>query len=320
MNRERFLVTGAQGCLGAWVVRNLLESGYHVTAYDLDPRPTRISLLLTAEDMALVDFVEGDINDTALLDELMDRRSITHVIHLAALMTPDCAADPVRGAKVNVLGTLSVFEAVKGHRDRVQGIVYASSAAVLGPDEEYEASPVPDPARPLPGTLYGVFKTANEHCARVYWEDERIRSVGLRPGIIYGPGRDRGLSAGPTLAVEAALLDREYEIAFGGTANMQFVDDVAKAFVACAFKLPTGAPALNMNGELLDVGKMIEVLEELVPSAKGKITYRRDQSIRMASIVSDAGLQGLIGTYKPTPFRAGIGQTIGFYRGIHGIT
>ena len=50
----------------------------------------------------------------------------------------------------------------------------------------------------LPGSVYGIFKTANEHCARVYWEEECIRSIGLRPGIVYGPGRDRGLSAGPT--------------------------------------------------------------------------------------------------------------------------
>lgn len=320
MTPERFLVTGAQGCIGAWVTKNLVESGHDVTAYDLDERPTRISQLLSAEELKRIDFVRGDVTDTAMLKDLMGRRSITRVIHLAALMTPDCKAAPIRGAAVNVLGTLSVFEAVKAHREKAEGIVYASSAAVLGLDEQYETSPVPDSARPLPGTLYGIFKTTNEHCARAYWQEESIPSIGLRPGIVYGPGRDRGLSAGPTLAVEAALLDQEYEIAFGGRVNMQFVHDVARAFVACALKLAKGAPALNMNGEILDVEEMIAVIEELVPSTKGKITHRRDQSIPMATIVSDDGLQSLIGPYMQTDLRAGISETIRFFRRIHGIS
>jgi nucleoside-diphosphate-sugar epimerase len=169
----------------------------------------------------------------------------------------------------------------------------------------------------LPGTLYGIFKTANEHCARVYWQEERILSIGLRPGIVYGPGRDRELSAGPTLAVEAALLGQDYEIAFGGRANMQFVGDVAKSFVACALEAPEGAAAYNMNGQVLDVEEMIGIVGELVPSARGRITCRRDQTIAMASIVEDSGLQALIGPFEPTPFRDGMGETADFFRRVH---
>lgn len=319
MKPEHFLVTGAQGCIGAWVLKNLVESRHDVTAYDLDDRATRVSLLLTSGALRRIDFVCGDIIDTGTLNELMDKKPITRVIHLAALMTPDCKANPIHGAAVNVLGTLNVFEAVKGHKEQVKAIIYASSAAVLGPDEEYESSPVPDSARVLPSTLYGVFKRTNENCARIYWEEEGIHSAGLRPGVVYGPGRDRGLSAGPTLAVEAALLGQEYEIGFGGKANMQFVDDVAKAFVACALKPPKGAPAYNMNGQVLEVDQMIRVMEELVPSAKGKITHRRDQIIRMASSVSDRSLQNLIGPSEPTRFRDGIEQTAAFFRRVHNL-
>jgi nucleoside-diphosphate-sugar epimerase len=169
----------------------------------------------------------------------------------------------------------------------------------------------------LPATLYGIFKTANEHRARVYWEWECIRSIGPRPGIVYGSGRDRGLSAGPTLAVEAALLGQDYEIAFGDRASMQFVGDVAKSFVACDLEAREGAATYNMHGQVLDVEEMIGIIGELVPSARGRITCRRAQTIAMASIVEDSGLQALIGPFEPTPFRKGVGETADFFRRVH---
>ena len=64
------------------------------------------------------------------------------IIHLAGLQVPTCRANPVLGARVNVIGTLNVFEAAKTlSKARPDGpsvrIVYASSAAVFGPDAEY---------------------------------------------------------------------------------------------------------------------------------------------------------------------------------------
>lgn len=319
MNPERFLVTGAQGCIGAWVVKTLLELKCDVTAYDLEDQATRISLLLPPHRLKQIDFVRGDINDVSLLKELIQRESITHVIHLAGLMAPDCRANPIRGAVVNVLGTLSVFEAVKAYKEQVICLAYASSAAVLGPDEKYESRPISDSAPALPSTLYGVYKKANEDCARIYWEDGGIRSVGLRPGVVYGPGRDRGLSAGPTLAIRAALLDQEYEIGFGGKANMQFVDDVAKSFVLCVLKAPKGAPAYNMNGQVLDVEEIISEIQELFPSSRGRITYRHDEMLPVATSVQDSGLQDLIGPFERTPFREGIRHTAAFFRKVYAI-
>jgi nucleoside-diphosphate-sugar epimerase len=85
-----------------------------------------------------------------------------------------------------------------------------------------------------------VFKTANEQRARVYWQDEGIRSVGLRPPVGCGVGRDKGLTAGTTLAIQAALLGRPCEIGFSGPANVEYVEDVAACFVASALQAPRG--------------------------------------------------------------------------------
>jgi len=313
MRDKHFLVTGAQGCIGSWVVKNLIEMGHGVVAYDIDDRPVRLGLLLTQEHLSRVHFVRGDINDIGRIKGLIEKESITHVIHLAGLMTPDCKANPILGATVNVLGTLTIFEAVKVHRGQVRCVAYASSGAVLGPDERYESHPIPDEAPPLPMALYGALKRTNEQCARIYWEEEGIRSVGLRPPVVYGPGRDKGLTAGATLAIRAALLGQDYEIGFGGEVNMEFVDDVAKSFIASALKAPEGAPCFNMVGHVLDVEEMIRVFEEMFPSSKGKITHL-NQRVNMAHFVSDSGLQKLIGPFQPVQFREGARLTADFFR------
>ena len=52
------------------------------------------------------------------------------MVHLAGVLTPDCAAHPVRGARINLIGTLNVFEAAQA--EGIPQVVYASSAGVYG--------------------------------------------------------------------------------------------------------------------------------------------------------------------------------------------
>ena len=319
MGAERFLVTGAQGCIGAWVSKTLLELRHDVTAFDIGRELTLLTRLIPPESLQRVDFVFGDVNNDELLQRVIEEKGITHVIHLAGLMTPACKAQPLVGARVNVMGMLTILEAIRTHKEQIKCLAYASSAAVLGPDEEYDLHPVPDSARPLPSTLYGVYKRTTEDCARIYWEQEGVRSVGLRPGVVYGPGRETGLSAGPTLAVRAALLGQECDIAFGGTVNMQYVGDVAQSFCLSALKAPPGALVCNMNGQVMEVETIVAEIESLFPSAAGRISYRPDERIGLAAYVDDSTLQGIIGPFEPTPFREGIRRTAGYYRQVCGL-
>jgi nucleoside-diphosphate-sugar epimerase len=306
-------VTGAQGCIGSWVIKNLLDTDHEVIALDVHVRPTRLSLLLDPEKLKAVRFVRGNINNFGQIKKVVEKFAVTHVIHLAGLQTPECRAKPILGASINVVGTLSLFEAIKVHKDQIQCVVYASSGAVLGRDGDYGSHPIGDDAPRIPDTLYGVFKVANEQCARIYWQDEGIRSVGLRPPVVYGVGRDRGLTAGATLAIKAALLGQTYEIGFGGTANVEYADDVAHSFIACALKAPEGAPVYNMRGEVLEVDDVITVIEELFPSSKGTIS-RTKQSNFMANDVTDAGLQALIGPFHPLSYEEGARRTAELFR------
>jgi nucleoside-diphosphate-sugar epimerase len=315
MSGGRFLVTGAQGFIGAWVTKHLLDRGLAVTAFDVDDRADRLALLVPANEMKKIRFVRGDVNNLDLLVDILREGSISHVIHTAGLQTPDCRDRPTVGAAVNVLGTLTVFEAIKACRDQVACVVYASSGAVLGAEDQSALRPLPDEAPRNPETLYGVFKTANEQCARIYWRDEGIRSVGLRPPVVYGVGRDKGLTAGTTLAIKAAVLGEPYEIGFSGPVNAEHVEDVARCFVDCALKAPADAPVFNMRGEILTVEDMIGVIEEMFPSARGKITCAPTRN-RMANDVSDAGLQALVGPFRPLSYREGARRTAELFRSL----
>ena len=106
---ERFLVTGALGCIGAWTCAVLAESGASVVGFDLGTDDRRLRLVGAGD----VPVIRGDITDRAALDRLLDEHAITHVIHLAALLIPQIKASPPRGTAINVGGTVNVLDAAK---------------------------------------------------------------------------------------------------------------------------------------------------------------------------------------------------------------
>ncbi len=309
---SRFFVTGAQGCIGAWIVKNLVERGQDVFVYDLDPQPKRLSMLLTSEQLSQIQFVEGDVCDSDKLNREVRRHRISHIIHLAGLQVPTCRANARLGAMVNVVGTVNVFEAARSVQANLEGLVYASSAAVFGPEEDYGDTPLDESAALLPVTHYGVFKQCNEGNARIYFLDQQLSSVGLRPYAVYGPGRDFGITSGPTKAMKAAVVGRPYEIKFGGPVSMQFVDDTAKTFIACAESRKTGARVYNIRGAVVSVEEVIGILEQVYPSARGLIRSTINR-LGIAANLSEEGLKSEIGRVPTTSLQRGIEETIAIF-------
>ncbi|PWU23584.1 MAG: epimerase [Candidatus Rokuibacteriota bacterium] len=256
---ERFLVTGALGCIGAWTCVTLVREGVPVVAFDLGSDHSRLELIASPEELAGIAFERGDVTSLEALEQCFERHEITNVVHLAALQVPFCKADPPLGARVNVLGTATVFEAAK--RAGLQTtIAFASSAAVY--DQRGELAP---------STHYGVYKLANEGTARVYWQEDGIASLGLRPFCVYGPGRDQGLTSSPTLAMAAAARGERYRIAFGGRTQLHYAPDVARAFLAATRRPPAGAEVLNLGGPDVAMGDVVAMIEAAAPAVVGLI-------------------------------------------------
>lgn len=308
---ERFLVTGALGCIGAWVVRNLIREGVPTAIFDLANDPRRLRLIMSEDELARVQMLAGDIADLAAIEGALRETAATHVIHLAALQVPFCKADPPLGARVNVVGTVNVFEAAR--RLGLQRIVYASSAAVYGISEEYPEGPVGHDAPLRPRTHYGVYKQANEGTARVYWRDDGISSIGLRPYVVYGPGRDQGLTSCPTTAILAATLDQPYQIPFGGRFDLQFADDVAQAFIRAARTPFDGAEVFNLHGTIVHIGEIVAAIEAAVPSMRGKLSFT-DVPLSFPEEMDDTPLLSLLGPLPHTSLAEGIATTIATFQ------
>jgi nucleoside-diphosphate-sugar epimerase len=309
----RVLVTGGYGCIGSWVIANLLERGDEVWIYDLKPDTHRLRLILNDKQIAQTHFLPGDVTDVARLHGVLQEQQISHVIHLAGLQVPVCRADPLLGARVNVIGTLAVFEAARQCGGQVQRLVYASSAAVFGPPERYQAGPTPDEVPLSPVTHYGVFKCCNEGNARVYFQDSGLCSVGLRPWTVYGAGRDFGMTSEPTKAILAVAAGRPYHISYGGLQDLQYVDDVAKTFVRCLDKPYTGAKAYNLRGQVVDLGTFHEALCAAAPAAERLISYG-DRQIAIAYDLDDSALQRDLGPMPRTSLAEGIRRTLELFR------
>lgn len=313
----RVLITGGYGFIGAWIARNLLARGDRVFVYDLREDPRRLRLILPEDKVRQVTFVPGDVTDLPGLSAALAKHEISHVIHLAGLQVPTCRADPMLGAKVNVLGTLAVFEAVKAASDRVKRLVYASSAAVFGGPDKYPREkfpwPLADDVPLVPGTHYGVFKCCNEGNARIYFQENGISSIGLRPWTVYGVGRDLGMTSEPTKAIKAVLLGRPYHISFGGWSDFQYVDDVAKAFVLCLDRPYTGAKSYNLRGDVITLADFHKALGRVLPEAAKLVTLGTTQ-IAIAYDLSDAGIERDLGPMPKTKLEDGIRETVAIFR------
>ena len=267
---ERFLVTGVLGCLGAWVARAVLADGDEVVGYDLGDDTARLRLVL-GDEADRVTLVRGDITDLDALEGALDEHAITRVVHLAALQVPFVRANPPLGMRVNVAGTVNVFEAVAKRLDRIPGVAYASSTAVYSASDP---SPAPESGGTAPSTLYGVSKLADEGIARVYAADAGLPSIGLRPYVVYGPGRDQGMTSGPTAAMLAAVHGEPYAIGFTGTAQYDYAPDVARAFVTAASAAREGAAVYNAPGVPASVEEVVAAIRRVVPDAE--ITWSGD--------------------------------------------
>jgi len=317
MSDERYLVTGATGCIGAWVVKQLVKEGVPVWACSRSPQKAhRLRLIMGEEELKKIRFVSCDVSDFSGLDKLVREEKINSIIHLAGLQVPFCAADPVLGAQVNVVGTVNLFETAL--RNHVERFVFSSSTAVYGKTEDYGTEVIDEDMPLMPASHYGIYKQANEGTAGIYWKDNGFPSLGLRPYVAYGPGRDQGMTSTPTKAIAAAVLGKDYEITFGGSYCFQYVEDIAAVYLRAARTPIKGARTYNIGGETVSSRQVVEEVCRQIPGMEGRITVR-ENVLPFPPQVDNRELQKVLGTVSFTPLSRGIGETIRIFRRAQGM-
>jgi nucleoside-diphosphate-sugar epimerase len=293
------LVTGAGGCIGSWALALLARASVPVVAFDLSQDRRRPRLLMSEADLERITWLTGDIADTEMVATVVRQYEVQAILHLAALQVPFCKADPVAGAKANVLGTVNVFEAA-----RVAGLkrlAYASSIAAL--------SMVP--GAPWLATLYGAYKICDEMIGRVYFQDWAVPSVGFRPGVVYGVGRDQGITSKTTVAILAAAAKRPYTVPFKGAVSALHAGEAASAFIRAVSKDRESAEVFNLNGVATSVEGWLELLRELAPEAKVELS---GEPLPFPMDLSDEPVRAFLGDYGAVPLEEGIGETLDAFR------
>ncbi len=295
------LVTGAAGCIGAWTVAALVRQGRRPVVFDLSEDRRRLKLLLDGAAADAVPWIKGDIADETAVDRAVKDSGAVSIIHLAALQIPFCKADPVAGARVNVVGQVNLFEAARRHG--IRRLAYASSIAALPPigGKRHAA------------TLYGVYKAADEGIAQVYADDWNLPSIGLRPHSVYGPARDQGLTSAPTKAMLAAVAGKSYVIPFQGPLSFQYAEDVAEAFIRCADSAIEAKDTAvhDLTGATTTVADIIAAIRRVLPHAEIGL---EGPTLPFPAEFDDRPLRRVIGERNVTSLDDGVGKTIAGFR------
>lgn len=293
------LVTGAGGCIGSWALALLSRAGIPAAAFDLSDDKRRPRLLLSDAELARIEWLTGDLSDYDAVLRACERSKARAIVHLAALQVPFCKADPVLGAKVNVVGTVNVFEAAR--QLGIQRITYASSIAAHGAMEGHGTLP----------TLYGAYKYCNEETAKVYSQDWGVHGIGLRPGVVYGVGRDQGLTSKTTVAILAAAAGKSYDIPFRGPVSWLHAGEVASAFLTAVSKPRDAARVFDINGIPSTVEESIGVLKRVAPAAAIGCS---GSPLPFPMDLSDTPVRSYLGDYGAVPLEAGVRGTYEAFR------
>lgn len=303
------LVTGGAGFLGTWVLRELFDNGHEPIVFDIRDGGQRWDAVLGRRTANVV-FVQGDLCDADAIGRAMDEHRVENVIHLAALLTPQCHDNPVLGCRVNVLGTVALFDQVRQRREQISRISWASSLAVFGPipestlrTEVIDETHAPD--------FYGAFKRSAELIAVQYWKQYRVSSLGIRPHVIYGPERTEGLTAAASLAAKAVALGQPAKIDYTGICGYDFVEDAARAMVRAAFEGPAGAHVVDLPGQEARPADLISAFQSIDASAD--VTFG-GPNIPSNKPPNPTPISRLFPEWKATSLEDGLRRTVDFYR------
>ncbi len=297
----KVLVTGANGFVGAWMVRGLIGSGHEVvgalgrdrTGPDPDPALQGVAWLpLDLQDPRSVTMVAAHPADA--------------VIHLAGVASVgDSLADPVATWQVNTLGTVRLLEALAARRQRGEAdplVLTISTGEVYGPGEARPRRET-DPIAPV--SPYAASKAAAEVGALEIARRTGLRVMVARPFPHTGPGQSPRFVA-PAFASRLALARRTGApvVKTGSLEPVRDLLDVRDVVAAYMALLEHGVPGTIYNvarGEGLSVG---ELFRQLATLAGGSMIPEFDQALArpvdIPHLVGDASLLRATTGWAPT--------------------
>lgn len=259
---KTILVTGACGWLGTAIVDALLARGDRVIATDLAVSPAIAAL---AAGNARLTAVAADLGEWHQVMRLFEAHRPDAVLHAAAIVGVIQAADiPIKAQRVNVEGSINLFEAMR--LNKVKRVIHVSTEETYGDfltpviDEDH-------PQKPL--SIYGLTKLAAEHFGRVYSRDHGLECINVRTCWVYGPHLPRLRM--PRTFVEAALRGEPFHQPDGGNlaVDQVYVDDTVQGALLALDKAHHKFDAYNIaTGVAPTLRDTAEAVNRVIPGAK----------------------------------------------------
>jgi len=313
----QILITGGAGFIGGHLAERFVREGHDVVVldnlnefYDTGLKERNVAAGRDAADAGgTYEFVEGDVRNDALVDELV--ADADYVFHQAARAGVRASvADPRLYNEVNVDGTLNVLDAARDHG--IERVVVASSSSVYGKprylpyDEEHPTTPV---------SPYGASKLASERYACAYAEVYDLPVVALRYFTVYGP-RMR-----PNMAITnfvSRCMNGEPPVVYGDgtqTRDFTYIDDVVDANLTLLETDAADGDALNVGStDNIEIRTLAaEVRDQLAPGLDLAYDERHDADAEHTH-ADTSKARDLLG-YDPTyTIREGVASFVDWYR------
>lgn len=262
-----YLITGGSGCVGSYLIRDLLALGKKVVNYDFNPQQHILRQVVAPEALSALISVTGDVTDLPHLLRTIKEHEVERVIHLASLQIPASNANPPLAEKINVSGLINVLEAAR--LLGIKKVVWSSSIAVFGTAEEYDNKPVANDAHHRPQSVYGACKSLGEYLLHFYFDTYGVDVVGLRYTAIYGVGREVGRTSFTTEMIRKAAQLVPYEVPFGDDKiDWQYVEDVSRVTLRALEVGRTKTRIFNTHGDVRSVADGVAHLKKLEPNAQ----------------------------------------------------
>lgn len=274
---KKILISGANGFVGQHLI-DTLKNDYQITGLIHESN-------LTNSDN--ITYKSGNILDRGFLEDILNYKP-DYIIHLAAI-APTWSTDPENIFKVNLLGTLNLYQAVTNLKKQSgfnPKIIYVSSAEVYGktinPENITEENPF------FPANCYGTSKAAADRLSYQMSQSDKLNIVIIRPFNHTGPGQLKGFFV-PDMASQIVEIENnpdKSELMVGNLNSVRDFLDVRDVVEGYKKVLETDTPAGEAYNLSSGTGiKMEDILNKLLSFAKKEIKIIPDPKRLRASEV-----------------------------------
>ncbi|WP_427040166.1 NAD-dependent epimerase/dehydratase family protein [Enterococcus hirae] len=264
---EKILITGGAGFIGSTLANHLGKENVVIVVDDLS--------MGKVENLDMdrnITFIEGDVADSVLMEEIIRANQFDYIFHLAAVASvADSVARPVETHRVNFESVLMLLELVRKYQPNLKRIVFSSSAAVYG-DEPTLPKKEESIIRPL--TPYAIDKFAAEQYVLDYCHLYDVPGSAVRFFNVYGPNQNPN---SPYSGVISILVDRykkqlegektSFTLYGDGSQSRDFVyiDDVIQALLLVANKEAALGQQFNVGtGKATTLLTLIQTIDQIL--------------------------------------------------------